>query len=76
VGWATVVRFPAGARDFSLNVVQTGSGGHQASYPMGRIKREGCEADHSLPSSAEVKNGEAITPLLHTSSWRSAELHN
>jgi hypothetical protein len=29
------------------------------------------EADHSSPSSAEVKNGGAIPPLSHTSSWRS-----
>jgi hypothetical protein len=36
------------------------------------VKRQGREADHSLPSSAEVKNGGAISPLLHTSSWNSA----
>jgi hypothetical protein len=30
------------------------------------VKREWREADHSLPSSAEVKNGEAITSLSHT----------
>jgi hypothetical protein len=27
---------------------------------------------HSLPSGAEVKNGEAIDPFLHSSSWHSA----
>jgi hypothetical protein len=27
------------------------------------------EADHSPPSGAEVKNGGAINPLPHTSSW-------
>jgi hypothetical protein len=27
------------------------------------------EADHSAPSSAEIKNGGAILPLPHTSSW-------
>jgi hypothetical protein len=30
------------------------------------------EGDHSPPTSAEVKNGGAIPPLPHTSSWRSA----
>jgi hypothetical protein len=33
------------------------------------VKRPGCEADHSPPSSSEVKNGGAVSPLLHTSSW-------
>jgi hypothetical protein len=32
------------------------------------------EADHSSPSSAEVKNGGTIPPLPHTSSWRGASL--
>jgi hypothetical protein len=30
------------------------------------IKRPGREADHSIPSIAEIKNGGAITPLPHT----------
>jgi hypothetical protein len=30
-----------------------------------------CEADHSPPSAAEVKNDGAIPPLLHTHSWHS-----
>jgi hypothetical protein len=30
------------------------------------------EGDHSSPSSAEVKNGGAVLPLPHTSSWRGA----
>jgi hypothetical protein len=57
------VRFPAGAGTFSLHHrVQNCSGAHPASYPMGTrvfflgIKRPGCEADHSSPSSAEVKD--------------------
>jgi hypothetical protein len=37
-----------------------------------RVKRPGREADHSLPSSAEVKDGGAIPPLLHKSSWHRA----
>jgi hypothetical protein len=36
------------------------------------VKQTGCEADHSLPSSAKAKNVGAIPPLLHTSSWRGA----
>jgi hypothetical protein len=38
------------------------------------VKQQGREADHSLPSSAEVTNGGIILPLLHTSSWRGAYL--
>jgi hypothetical protein len=56
------VRFPVGAVNFSLHHrVQNGSGAHPASYPMGArgfflwVKRQGREADHSPPSSAEVK---------------------
>jgi hypothetical protein len=30
------------------------------------VKRPGREADHSPPSSAEVRNGGAIPPLPHT----------
>jgi hypothetical protein len=56
------VRFPAGAGNFFLHHrVQNGSGVHPASYPVGTrgsfpgVKRPGREADHSPPSSAEVK---------------------
>jgi hypothetical protein len=56
------VRFPAGAGNFSLHHrVQTGSGAHAASYPVGTrgsfpgVKRPGHEADHLPPSSAEIK---------------------
>jgi hypothetical protein len=31
------------------------------------VKRQGREADHSPPSSAEVKNDGPVTPLPHTS---------
>jgi hypothetical protein len=37
-------------------------------FPRG-LKRQGLEADHSPPSSAEVKKGGAIPPLPHMSSW-------
>jgi hypothetical protein len=54
----------AGAR--FLYSVQTSPEIHPASYPMGirvispGIKMPGYEADHSYPSSAEIKNGGAI----------------
>jgi hypothetical protein len=58
------VRSPAGAKDFSSTLcVQTGSGAYPASCPVGtggpfpegkaQLRRD---ADHSPPSSAEVKN--------------------
>jgi hypothetical protein len=58
----SMVRFLAGAGNFSLHPrVQNSSGAHTASYPRNTrgsfpgIKRWGREADHSPPSSAEVK---------------------
>jgi hypothetical protein len=33
------------------------------------VKWQGCEADDSPSSSAEVKNGGAVPLLPHTSSW-------
>jgi hypothetical protein len=38
------------------------------------VKRPGPEADHSPPSGSEVKNGGAMHPLPHTSSWCVAQL--
>jgi hypothetical protein len=62
------VRFPAEAGNFSLHHrVQTGSGAHPASCPVGvrgsfpGVKRQGCETDLSPPSSAEVKNAWSYT---------------
>jgi hypothetical protein len=57
------VRSPTEAEDFSSSpCVQTGSGAHPASYPMGTggpfpggKARPGRDADYSSPSSAEVK---------------------
>jgi hypothetical protein len=55
-----------------------GSGAHSASYPIRSgvfplgANRPGRAADHSPPSSAEVKNGGAIPPLPHMTSWRGA----
>jgi hypothetical protein len=64
-----MVRFPAVVRNFSLFLnVQTSSGAHPASYPMGTpgVTRPGSESDNSLPSTAEVKNDGAIFPLPHS----------
>jgi hypothetical protein len=61
-----------------LHSVQTSSGAHPASYAMStvgslpRVKWEGPEADHTLPSRAEARNGEAIPPLPNMSSWHNA----
>jgi hypothetical protein len=69
------VRFSAGAGNFPFHHrIRNGSGAHtSASYPMGtrgsfpRVKRSGREADHSLPSSAEVKECVELswTTMLH-----------
>jgi hypothetical protein len=79
MGWKAGVRFPGGERESSfLYSVQTGSGTHPGSYPMDTrggfpgVKRQEHETDHLPPSSTEVKNGGAISPLLYTSSWRGA----
>jgi hypothetical protein len=61
---AIEVRSPTEAEDFSSSLcVHTGSGAHPASYPVGAggsfpwgTARPGRDADHSLSSSAEVKN--------------------
>jgi hypothetical protein len=55
---------PTEAQDFNSSLcIQTGSGAHPAYYPMGTggpfpggKARPGRDADHSPPSSAEVKN--------------------
>jgi hypothetical protein len=72
-GWMMGVGVSAGAGNFSLHHrVQTGIGTHPASYPMGTggscprgEKRAGHEADHSPPSSVEVK--ECMELYLHSS---------
>jgi hypothetical protein len=61
--WTAGVRSPTEAEDFSSNIcVQTGSGAHPASCTVGTggslsggKARPGRDADHSPPSSAEVK---------------------
>jgi hypothetical protein len=52
---------------FSSPRCLAGSGAHPASYSIGTrgfslgVKQPGCEADHSPPSSAEVKNAWSYT---------------
>jgi len=69
----------AGAGNFSLHYgVQAGFGAHPASYPVSMRgsftggKVAGREADHSPPSSTEIK--ELVELYLHstTPSWRGA----
>jgi hypothetical protein len=62
------VRFSAGAGNFSLrHRVEIVSRAHPASYPVGTGgsfsggKAAGREADHSLPSSAGIKNAWSYT---------------
>jgi hypothetical protein len=62
-----------GKRFFYSLQFRTCFGTHTASYSMGTgVKQPGREVDHSLPSSAEIKNGGAMLPLPHASSWRGA----
>jgi hypothetical protein len=62
-------------RLFSLHSIQISSGAHPDFYQIDtrgsflRGKWPGHEADHSPPSSAEVKNGRNISPLYHTSNF-------
>jgi hypothetical protein len=54
-----------------IHNVHTGNGAHADSCSVGTgaispgVKRKVCEANHSTPCSAEVKNFEAIPPLPH-----------
>jgi hypothetical protein len=74
------VRFSAGTGNFSLHHrVQNGSGAHPAPYPVVPgalslgVKRPGREADHSPPSSVEVKECvELYLQFPNTPSWRGA----
>jgi hypothetical protein len=78
MGWMIGVRSPSGAKDFSSSLcVQTDSGAHPASYPMGTgvsfpggKARPGGNADHAPPSSVEVKNEKLLSP--HAPPWRVA----
>jgi hypothetical protein len=76
-----MVRPPVEDRNSPLHRVQNGSGAHAVSYPVGTrgsfrgVKWPGREADHSPPSSAEVKD--CVEIYFHspnTPSWRGAQL--
>jgi hypothetical protein len=65
------VRVPAGAGNLSLHHrVETGSGTHPASYPVGARgsfpggKAAGPEAGHKPPSSADVSNAWSFTSTV------------
>jgi hypothetical protein len=66
-GWMIGGSSPGRAGNFSRHRIQAGSGTHPASYPIGKrypslgVKRPVHEADHSPPSSAEVKNAWSYT---------------
>jgi hypothetical protein len=79
MGWTTdelVFDSQQGQEMFLIPNIQTSSGAHPASYTTDilGVKRQGHETDHSPLSSAKVKNGGAILPLPHTSSWHGAYL--
>jgi len=68
--WTTGFRFSAGPGVFPpCHRVQTGSGAHPASYPVGtyvlsvEVKRPGHEADHSTPCMPRLRMGVAIPPF-------------
>jgi hypothetical protein len=67
------VRFPEGARFSLLRIVQTGSMAPPSllsyGYRGGGGSFSGSKADHTPPSSTEVKKNGAIPPHLHTASW-------
>jgi hypothetical protein len=79
---AIEVRSPAEAKDSSSSLcVQTGSGAHPASCPMGTEgpfpggkARPGRDADHSRPSSAKVVNTSYISSPPQAPPWRVARV--
>jgi hypothetical protein len=74
-GWSGIL-VPAGAGNFSLHHrVQTGSGAHPASYPVGTrgsFPRGRAALDLHLVNRSRMR--EALPPLLHTPSKRGAQL--
>jgi hypothetical protein len=74
MGWTAGVRFPAGTKDFLFSTASRPA--LERTKPSIQrvlgVKRPGRDDNQSLPSSAQVKNGGAMPPLPHTSSWRGA----
>jgi hypothetical protein len=66
-GLETGVRLPAAAKVFTFSTESRPAlGPNQPPIQwVPAVKRPDREADNSLPSSAEVKNGEAVSPLPH-----------
>jgi hypothetical protein len=68
--YGEVGRVPLGSRFSLLHVVETDSGAHPSSYPVGtwalypEVKGQGREAGHSSPTSAEVKKTWIYTSTL------------
>jgi hypothetical protein len=73
-----VVPVPVGSRIFTSVSARQALGPTQLSIQWvsgarsPRLMRPGLEADHSFPTSAEVKKTWIYTPIPHTSSWCSA----
>ena len=53
--WVIVLRYPVGAREFPFQKSVQTDCGYRGLF-LREVKRPGREADHSPPSSAEVKN--------------------
>jgi hypothetical protein len=75
MGWTAGVRVPEGTRDFLLFIASRPALGptqrpiqRVSGVPPLGVKWPEREADHSLPSSEDVKNGGAVPPFHHTSS--------
>jgi hypothetical protein len=58
---------------FLLHVILSGTRAHPVSYSVGTgVKRPGCEADHSPPTSTEAKNTWIYKFIPLTPSWHIA----
>jgi hypothetical protein len=73
-GLAAGIQFPAGTKKIIFSTASRPTLGlNQPPRALSPgIKRAGYEADHSSPSTVEVKNDGAIPPLPHMSSGHSA----
>jgi hypothetical protein len=78
-GWTAGIPFLTGIFLFSiasrpaLTPPALQSNGYRGA-PSSRVERSRREADHSPPSSAKVKIGEAVPPLPDASSWSGTSL--
>jgi hypothetical protein len=72
MGWMPGFNSLQGQEIFLYSITPGPAVGPTAIQWVPGVNRPGCEADHSPPSSVEVKNGGAIPPLPHMPSWRDA----